>query len=1096
MREIRLAVIPRDAAREAVRWAVVTHVAGDERSLVSPIDRLGRVADKSLLARGTVSLTPPPGWQATVMDGGRAVRAVYTEDGVVTAAGPRSGGAADATPTAFRDGVPVVDGPALTWARRVGFRVAANDAAQFALHWQLAEHRLRARADGLEGAAWLDIAITNHQRAVVAEVLGAPTVRHILADEVGLGKTIEALMIWSALSADSPDLRTVVTCPKELVPQWCLEVRRRTEHAPRARRWEDLPPVYVPLDDRVEDSLLRPNRRGLVVASHEGLEELARRKAPVDLLIVDEAHRLTLTARDAARKSARGAAHVLLLTATPRESARRLAGAARSRATPFAWALSIIDPRCAPFADDLPSVEARLEEQYAFLRTADSALGADLRPSTELLARAAALSGDTPLTARSRADLRALAREATYFERVVATRRRQIPSDQTPQRRLCEITVDYREEELQVFRALRDMDAESSARARVRRYSSSSWVALADGARGLSEAARKRLAVIREARVDAKLDALLDLCARIWRDDAERKLVIRCEYGPTFSLVSTRLRELLMRGALRTASEEDRESWNSEGSVGPVACLEEGTEHMITALVNPERAGTSMLAHFNAFERRGPGSAPVLVARDVAAVGLNLQFSQDLVFYDVPWQLGLAEQWIGRLDRLGQRGRELRVHVLTHPASPVKELTDLYVALKLFDASARRTTELDEHISSLIAKADSDEIQWSDVVARARRLLDEDARESDAELAIDLKISDGRLDATAERESNAAVVRAFGRAGFTVEVQETRFEIGWPRGKDRDVVDLPEVRSHLRPYARAIGGRNNTPEDQAAKAEQAEHERVLRVEANRLSDSRWVRGAAVDFLTPRHALLSEALGELSADPTMCLGAFRIPRPRGFRDAGAHALALTSTCPAAAVAAILWGARALEPSAVGDPAEDAELRQIYEQLEGGLRRSLCIAFPPHTAVRAWRLGATGSEHHELTEGAATMLRDALTDGARVSLGAAAALPMKRVLEFAERAPEGTDHLPAAAAIERAMRHLRLVAATVLGERQASLDAVGRDTALRGIRDHHQKRLDVASEFFARLGRPLEREWLSLADDASTPRVVTAAWIEVQ
>ena len=53
----------------------------------------------------------------------------------------------------------------------------------------------------------------------------------------------------------------------------------------------------------------------------------------------------------------RGGSPVLLLTATPRESARRAMGAARARSTPFAWALSVVDPKCGEASDDLVAAD-------------------------------------------------------------------------------------------------------------------------------------------------------------------------------------------------------------------------------------------------------------------------------------------------------------------------------------------------------------------------------------------------------------------------------------------------------------------------------------------------------------------------------------------------------------------------------------------------------------------------------------------------------------------------------------------------------------------------------------------------------------------
>ena len=62
---------------------------------------------------------------------------------------------------------------------------------------------------------------------------------------------------------------------------------------------------------------------------------------------------------------------------------------------------------------------------------------------------------------------------------------------------------------------------------------------------------------------------------------------------------------------------------------------------------------------------------------DAAAEGLNFQFCGGLVNYDMPWNPMRVEQRIGRIDRLGQVHKTIRV-VNLHYEDTVE--TDVYVA--------------------------------------------------------------------------------------------------------------------------------------------------------------------------------------------------------------------------------------------------------------------------------------------------------------------------------------------------------------------------------------------------------------------------------
>jgi ATP-dependent helicase HepA len=167
-----------------------------------------------------------------------------------------------------------------------------------------------------------------HQLHVAERATAADPVRWLLADEVGLGKTIEACLILSRLLRTGRADRTLVVAPATLTVQWLGELWRKFHQTfvllDRKRR-ED-----VALEHGVDFNPFEAHRHLVValeeLASEKGLAKKAR-EAGFDLLVVDEAHRLERPAgtsgNDAYRAVAPLAAasrHVLLLTATPLET--------------------------------------------------------------------------------------------------------------------------------------------------------------------------------------------------------------------------------------------------------------------------------------------------------------------------------------------------------------------------------------------------------------------------------------------------------------------------------------------------------------------------------------------------------------------------------------------------------------------------------------------------------------------------------------------------------------------------------------------------------------------------------------------------------
>jgi ATP-dependent helicase HepA len=153
----------------------------------------------------------------------------------------------------------------------------------------------RALFRGMTGLASARIELFEHQVEIVRRILLDPTLRYLLADEVGLGKTIEAGIILAQLLHDSEDLRAAVYVPRHLCDQWRDELDRRFELT-------DVP--VLPHED-------------LAITTAQTL----------DLLIVDEAHRIVAVRHEHdgstpglsshLRQLALRTPRVLLLTATP-----------------------------------------------------------------------------------------------------------------------------------------------------------------------------------------------------------------------------------------------------------------------------------------------------------------------------------------------------------------------------------------------------------------------------------------------------------------------------------------------------------------------------------------------------------------------------------------------------------------------------------------------------------------------------------------------------------------------------------------------------------------------------------------------------------
>ncbi len=172
------------------------------------------------------------------------------------------------------------------------------------------------------------ITLFPHQLDVAERATAADPVRWLLADEVGLGKTIEACLILSRLLRTDRADRALVVAPATLTVQWLGELYRKFHQ------------TFVLLDRRRREDVVKDHGEGFnpfeahrhaIVALEDFVEDATLSKqaeaAGFELLVVDEAHRLERAKGDAGSDAYRAIApltriarHVLLLSATPLEA--------------------------------------------------------------------------------------------------------------------------------------------------------------------------------------------------------------------------------------------------------------------------------------------------------------------------------------------------------------------------------------------------------------------------------------------------------------------------------------------------------------------------------------------------------------------------------------------------------------------------------------------------------------------------------------------------------------------------------------------------------------------------------------------------------
>jgi len=148
-----------------------------------------------------------------------------------------------------------------------------------------------------------------HQAYVAGRILLDPTRRYLLADEVGLGKTIEAGVVINDMLAQNPKANILVLCPSTLTRQWLCELYSKFGGR-----------IFTLLDLGNRSYTTEQVRRcicSLTKATYEVRENLLKLKW--DLVVVDEVHQLLAipAAYDFVLELSKQVQSLLLLSALP-----------------------------------------------------------------------------------------------------------------------------------------------------------------------------------------------------------------------------------------------------------------------------------------------------------------------------------------------------------------------------------------------------------------------------------------------------------------------------------------------------------------------------------------------------------------------------------------------------------------------------------------------------------------------------------------------------------------------------------------------------------------------------------------------------------
>lgn len=514
----------------------------------------------------------------------------------------------------------------------------------FTLRYQTLKYANEHRQSPIFGLAGPRVQLLPHQLYIANEVAQRHAPRVLLADEVGLGKTIEAGLVLHQQLMSGRVQRALIVVPTSLQHQWLVEMLRRFNLAftlldeARCQALVGLDSVEESIDyvDDFTDDTLQDHQQAtsdnpfetaqLILCSLDFLTKYPERYAQAvaaewDLLLVDEAHHLQWSenkvsvAYQCIEGLAKVAKGLLLLTATPEQLGLE---------SHFAR-LRLLDP------DRYYDLAAFIAEQKSY------------EPLNELVQSLVAIHSDASgeIPASLIKDL------SHYLSKETITDLQHIARTENVGKAIDQTIADL-------------LDRHGTGRVLFRNTRSS--------VPGFPERELHRHPLIISQDQLAQLSALplaKQLCAETYWQQQENEWWL---HDPRVTWLSDWLKQhrrkkvLVICANANTAQELEDYLRLRKGFMTSVF-------HEGLSLVERDRAA----AYFADME----DGAQVLICSEIGSEGRNFQFSQDLVLFDLPFNPDLLEQRIGRLDRIGQIAT-VNVHTPFYVGSVQEKLIDWY----------------------------------------------------------------------------------------------------------------------------------------------------------------------------------------------------------------------------------------------------------------------------------------------------------------------------------------------------------------------------------------------------------------------------------
>ena len=521
----------------------------------------------------------------------------------------------------------------------------------------------------------------SHQFKPVIKILESPTSGLLIADEVGLGKTIEAGLIWTELRSRFAMNKLLVLCQKILCEKWRLELRNKMGVQARICK---TPEIVQLINDGyiqgqgfaaicgIEELRLKKNTEIL----SECLESLDRQA--IDMLVIDEAHHLKnpeTRTNKLAHVLVESSNYKALLSATPISTSSRNLHSLLKLLDPSNFAI----PR---YFDDILDANAPLVEARELIRRGRTE---DRQEVAENVSKLLHEASEKPLLKGSR-------QVAQLIDQVSKTDFGDLEERISFAARLEKVNLMSH-----VFTRTRKSDV---VERRVMREPRSEFMDMSENERDFYEKVTKAIASYAQEKnvshgfllnmPQRQMASCMPAAIRHWgrsdlstQDDRDTmlddgivedgqqsdtltgRLFAGIRELPSYEKLKEndskyeRLREVI-RKCLKKPEPDARKVIVFSYFRGTLDYLQERLEadgvSTITLMGGGSTPKEEIIEQFASKE--GP---QVLLSSEAGSQGIDLQFCWVIVNYDLPWNPMQIEQRIGRIDRIGQKAKKLLI---------------------------------------------------------------------------------------------------------------------------------------------------------------------------------------------------------------------------------------------------------------------------------------------------------------------------------------------------------------------------------------------------------------------------------------------------